>query len=119
MTTEDQITFRLRYFCRFDEEVQAHVGYIPRLQLFTQAPTEEGLKDATRATALRFLIACADRGTLGDVMRESSMRKMSDSEFERHIENPESEFVRYRYHQCESIEVTLNIDALANIGVLV
>jgi len=110
MTTEDQITFRLRYFCRFDEEVEAFVGYIPRLCLFTQAPTKEGLGKATAATALRFLIACADRGTLGDIMQESSMKKASDFEFERLLQDPESEYVRF--HQCESIEVTLNIGTL-------
>ncbi len=44
------------------------------------------------------------------------MRKVSDSEFERHIHNPELEYIQYR--QCEPIEVTLNIGSLAHVGAM-
>jgi len=111
ITREDQILFRLRCFCRFDEQVQAFVGYIPRLQIFAQSPTEDGLRDAASATALRFLMACADRGILSEIMQESRMQKVSDFEdAETVVADHDTEYIGYR--QCEPIEVTIPIDAL-------
>jgi hypothetical protein len=116
MTTEDQVTFRLRFFCRFDEEVSAFVGYVPVLQIYSQSPTEEGLKDAVRASALRFILACADRGIFGDVMHEGSMKEISDNEMEELSRKPgDAEFVSIKgYKQCsDPIEVTVPLSVIA------
>jgi len=109
MITEDQITFSLRYFCRFDEQVRAFVGYIPRFQLYTQSATEEGLEEAATAIALRYLMACVDRGTFGEVMQKSRMRRISDSEVEALANSEEGEFVSISgYKECPNpIEITL------------
>jgi hypothetical protein len=117
MTTEDQVTFRLRYFCRFDEEVRAFVGYIPTLQVYAQSPTEGGLKVAIQASALRFILACADRGIFGDVMREGSMRELSEDEDEAAalVKKKDSEFVSIEgYDKCsDTIEVTVPLSVMA------
>jgi len=109
-TTEDQITFRLHYFCRFDEEVEAFVAYIPRFQLYAQSTTEDGLKDAAHDIALRFLMACADRGTFGKLMQTSRMQKIPEAQVEDVVSNEDSEFVSISgYKECVSpIEITLS-----------
>ncbi len=115
-TTEDQVKFSLRYFCRFDEEVSAYVGYVPRLQVYAQSPTEEGLQTAVTATALRFILTCADKHSLGDIMRESQMQEISAIELEAAIANEEDhEFVTVRgYKECATpIEVSLPFSAFA------
>jgi len=115
MTTEDQVTFQLRFFCRFDEEVRAFVGYIPTLQVYAQSPTEEGLKVAVHASALRFILACANRGIFGDVMRDANMREVSATEMAALVEKGDSEFVAIRgYKECsDRIEVTVPLSVMA------
>jgi hypothetical protein len=115
MTTEDQVTFRLRYFCRFDEEVRAFVGYIPTLQVYAQSPTESGLKVAIQAGALGFILACADRGIFGDVMREGSMRELSAQEATALAKKTDSEFVTIKgSDKCsDTIEVTVPLSVMA------
>ena len=115
MIKEEQVTFRLRYFCRYDDEVRAFVGYIPRLQVFSQSPTEEGLKKATEKTALRFILACTDRQILGRVMKESQMRELSASEAEAAQSCEEWEFVSVNgYKECaDPIEITIPLSVMA------
>lgn len=113
--TPDQVTFRLRFLCRFDEEVHAFVGYVPMLQVYAQSPTQDGLKDAIQASALRFILACADRGIFGDVMRENSAKEITPSEAAELVEKADSEFVTIRgYKECsDRIEVTVPLSAMA------
>jgi hypothetical protein len=116
MTTEDQVKFCLRYFCRFDEEVHAYVGYVPRLQVYAQSPTEDGLLHAVTATALRFILTCADKHMLGDIMREAQMKEVSAVELAASVvEDGESEFVSIRgYKECANpIELTVPFSAFA------
>jgi len=120
MTTEDHITFRLRFFCRFDEEVQAYVAYIPRLQIYAQTPVERDLKKAVRKTALRFILTCADMRILDDIMHESRMKEISADEAESLRKDETAEFVSVKgYKECDSIELTLPLpltsDTLATL----
>lgn len=117
MTTEDQVTFRLRFFCRFDEEVKAFVGYIPVLQVYAQSPTKEGLDRSVQASALRFILACADRGTLGDVLREGSMKEASTKEMEGATKSDDSEFVSIRgYEEREPVDVTVPLSVAVMVA---
>ncbi len=119
MTTEDQVTFRLRYFCRYDEQVRAFVGYIPRFQLYAQSASEEGLEKAATAIALRFLMVHADRGTFGQLMQESRMLQISDREVEDVVANEDSEFVSISgYKECpHRIEITLSLPIAAQTAI--
>lgn len=108
MTTEDQITFRLRFFCRFDEEVKAYVAYIPRLQIYAQTPVERDLKNAVRKTALSFILTCADMRILDDIMHESLMKQISAEEAESLRKDETAEYVSVKgYKECDPIELTL------------
>jgi hypothetical protein len=117
MTTEDQVTFSLRFFCRFDEEVKAFVGYIPVLQVYGQSPTEEGLDKSVKASALRFILACADRGTLGDVLREGSLKEASVKEMEAATNNKNSEFVSVQgYKEAHPVDVTVPLSVAVMVA---
>jgi len=108
MTTEDQVTFRLLFFCRFDEEVKAFVAYVPRLQVYAQSAAEDELKEAVRKVALRFILACADRHILDNIMQESRMKELTPAEAEKAVSAEDWEFVSVRgYKKCDSIELTL------------
>jgi len=114
MTTEDQITFRLRFFCRFDEEVKAFVAYIPRLQIYTQTPIESELREAVRKTALSFILTCADMRILDDIMHESRMKELTDAEAEMLHADETAEFVSIGgYKQCDSVEIKLPLPLTA------
>jgi|SRR5271167_4329609 len=115
MTTEDQVTFRLRFFWRFDEEVKVFVGYIPALQVYAQSETEAGLDQSVEASALRFIQACADRGTLGDVLREGSMKEASTKEME--VVSDDSEFVSIRgYKERQPVSVTVPLSVAVMVA---
>jgi hypothetical protein len=117
MTTEDQVTFRLRFFCRFDEEVKAFVGYIPVLQVYGQADTEAGLDRSVQASALRFILACADRGTLGDVLREGSMKEISAKEMASASKSDDAEFVSIRgYKEGHPVSVTVPLSVAVMVA---
>jgi hypothetical protein len=121
MTTEDQVTFSLRYFCRYDEEVRAFVGYVPRLQVYAQSPTEDGLQQAITATALRFILTCVDKHMLGDIMREAQMKEVSAIELAASAPNDdEPEFVSiHGYKECANpIELTVPFSAFALDGAI-
>lgn len=113
--TEDQLTFRLRYFCRFDEDVEAYVGYIPSLQLYAQSPSKEDLKKAVHASALRFILACADTQVLTEIMRECGMHKVGSAEASALTQDEETEFVSVRgYKECsDPIEVSVPLSVIA------
>ena len=115
MVTEDQVTFQLRYFSRFDEEVHAFVGYVPALQVYAQSHTEESLEVAVQASALRFILACADRGIFGDVMREGRMKEISETEAAALAQKTDSEFVSIKGYKeaADRIEVTVPLSIMA------
>lgn len=107
MTTEEEVTFRLLFFCRFDEEVKAFVAYVPRLQVYAQSPVEDDLKEAVRKVALHFIRACADRRILDNIMQESRMKELTPVEAETAVKSDDWEFVSVRgYKKCDSIELT-------------
>jgi|SRR5271166_2102308 len=116
MITEDQVTFRLHYFCRFDGDVKAFVGYVPRLQVYAQSETQAGLKDAVQTTALRFILACAEKRILGDIMQESRMRELSETEAKIAASRNDWEFVSIDgYKECaDPIEVTVPFSVIAS-----
>jgi hypothetical protein len=123
MATEEQVVYYLKALCRHDKEVDAYVGVIPRLNLFSQARTEENLKIALEKTATRYILACAERGMLFSVLREAGgvPEKLSVEEIEKRKEHHQKhgvEFVAFLdegYEECsETIEVKVPIEVLAS-----
>jgi len=107
-TREDQVTFRLRFVYRFDEEVRAFVAYVPKLEIFAQAPIESDLREAVRKVSLRFLLTCADMRILDDIMHSSSMTQVSSEEAEQIRANETAEFVSISGYEKEcDVEIEL------------
>jgi hypothetical protein len=109
----EQVTYRLNIMCRHDEKTGAHIGYIPRLQVYSQANTIEDLTQALRVTAREFIIACSNKGILQSVMKEGGMHPTPRSVVDL-AEDQGEEFVSIGYKECEEpIEVTVPLSLIA------
>lgn len=121
MASKDQIIYRLSYLSRYDDEGQVFIGYIPRLQLYTQARSKERLRQALDTTATQFILACANKGILMSVLRESgahvSERVSSDEvkEKAKKAEKLGGEFVAVLGYQesTETIEVSVPMSLIS------
>lgn len=109
MTDREQIVYRLTAFCRYDEKGDVFIGYIPRLQLYSQARTKERLTQALHATATQFILACADQKMLFSVLQESGAkikRDLTPQQLSDRAENESVEFVAVAdYHECEDLPI--------------
>jgi hypothetical protein len=109
-TEKEQVIFRLRAFCRFDSDVEAFVGYLPRLQVYAQAATEDELKSALQATALRFILACADKKTLGAILHDrAGCKEVRSADEAAVIKNDSTEFISVKGYKerADPIEVSV------------
>lgn len=115
--TADEVTFRLNIMCRYDEKTRVHVGYVPRLQVYSQAESKDDLIKALRVTAREFIIACGNKHILGSVMKEGGLHPTPPALSEHALNDRDGEFVAIEgYHECEQrIEVTLPISVLAEL----
>jgi hypothetical protein len=113
--TEDKLNFQLKIMCRHDEKSGAFVGYIPRLQVYSQAYSPEDLYRALTVTAREFIIACANKGILRSVLKEGGLHATPPAVSERVMNDRDGEFVAIEgYQECEQpIEVTLPFSVLA------
>lgn len=114
MTTKEQVVFRLHALCRYDDDVKAFVGYLPRLQVYTQTRSKDTLPEALRVTALQFILACANKGILASVMRECGA-KPSTRNMDEAMTDKDFEFVAVAgYEECaQPIEVTVPLSLIA------
>lgn len=114
-TREEHVIFQLNAMCRYDEEVQVFVGYLPRLQIYSQGRTEEELADALRTTALRFIVACSDKHILPIVMREGGLQAAPSNHTIAEIAANSEDFVAVlQYRECEQpIEVSIPMSLIA------
>lgn len=117
MTTKDQIVYRLSAVCRFDEDVNAFIGYIPCLRVYTQARIEADLPKALTATATAFILACANKGILSSVLREagSTPKSVTAEEIAAVMDKGGNDFVAVMgYKECaEQIEVSVPLSLIA------
>jgi hypothetical protein len=74
------IEYSLAYFCRYDEDAKAWVGYLPALRLYSQAKDEKRLRKALHQLIVSFVSLCHERGILDDVMHERGLKKRSHRE---------------------------------------
>ena len=116
MADREQIVYRLRAMCRYDDKGEVYIGYIPRLQLYSQARTKERLTQALHSTATQFILACADQKMLFSVLRESGAKvnNFTDHQMREHAKRENVEFVAIAdYRECDDlIEVQVPFSAL-------
>ena len=75
-----KIMFQLDCLARRDEDAKVYVGYIPALNLFTQASSEERLPKALHSAALQYLTACHKRRLLDSVMERCGFKTSPETD---------------------------------------
>ena len=103
MADRDQIVYQLSAMCRYDKDAEIFIGYIPSLQVYTQAKTKERLTQALHSTATQFILACADQKILFSVLREAGAKKASAQQIQER-RNKNVDFIGIAdYHECEDL----------------
>jgi hypothetical protein len=70
-----QVSFRLKFATRHDDDADVYVGYCPALKLYSQGVTEEEASTAVVSAATLFLVTCYERDILHSVLRRRGMTK--------------------------------------------
>ncbi len=107
-TKEEHVIFQLNAMCRYDDEAKAFVGYLPRLQVYSQGRTEEELTEALRVTALQFIIACANKHILGSVMREGGSQPVTRNLAEK-LTDKNAEFVAVLQYKERDLPIEVSV----------
>jgi len=72
-----EVTFRLQFATRLDEETQVHVGFCPLLNLYSQGTSTEEASRAVVSAATLFIAECYKREILGSVLRDRGMTEVA------------------------------------------
>jgi predicted RNase H-like HicB family nuclease len=70
-----QVSFRLQFNTRRDDEADVYVGYCPALKLYSQGTTEEEAEEAVVSAVKLFLVACYERDILHSALRNRGMTR--------------------------------------------
>jgi len=75
-----QVMFKLDCLTRRDENAGVYVGYIPALNIFTQASAKERLEAALESAASLYIVACHRRKLLDRVLTGMGFNPTTDLE---------------------------------------
>jgi predicted RNase H-like HicB family nuclease len=75
--TPVQVSFRLQFVTRRDDEANVYVGYCPALKLYSQGTTEQEAGEAVVSAVKLFLVACYERDLLHSALRTRGMTRAS------------------------------------------
>jgi hypothetical protein len=70
-----QVSFRLKFATRRDDEANVFVGYCPALKLYSQGVTEQESEEAVVSAVKLFLVACYERDILHSALRKRGMTR--------------------------------------------
>ena len=70
-----QVSFRLKFATRRDDESNVYVGYCPALKLYSQGRTEHESEEAIVSAVKLFLVACYERDILHSALRKRGMTR--------------------------------------------
>lgn len=97
-----QVSFRLKFATRRDDEADVFVGYCPALKLYSQGMTEHDAEEAVVSAVKLFLVACYERDILHSALRARGMTKASSMIAAEQIKNNEAkEYISIRPFERE------------------
>jgi hypothetical protein len=70
-----QVSFRLKFATRRDDEANVYVGYCPALKLYSQGVTEQESEEAVVSAVKLFLVACYERDILHSALRRRGITR--------------------------------------------
>jgi hypothetical protein len=75
-----QVSFRLKFAMRHDDDADVYVGYCPALKLYSQGTDMDEAKAAIISAAKLFIVRCYERDILHTVLRERGMTRASSEQ---------------------------------------
>jgi hypothetical protein len=72
-----QVSFRLKFAMRRDDDANVHVGYCPALKLYSQGADKMEAKAAIVSAAKLFIVRCYEKDILHTVLRDRGMTRAS------------------------------------------
>lgn len=117
---ELEVSFKLPFATRFDEDAKVHIGFCPILKLYSQGDTVDEAEAAAVSAAALFIGACYERKILGKFMHDHGMSKIAP-ERQIALENADKPYIRVRpvpgYDRVVERDVPIHILAMqAQIG---
>ena len=88
-----QVMFKLDCLYRQDNDAKVFVGYIPALNIFTQARTEDRLKPALTSAASQFILACHKRKLLDSVLAKLGFASTPDMDIAEEAKAERAQFI--------------------------
>jgi hypothetical protein len=91
-----QVSFRLQFATRRDDEANVYVGYCPALKLYSQGTTEQESEEAIVSAVKLFLVACYERDILHSALRTRGMTKATSMVADQIQKDERKEFITVR-----------------------
>jgi hypothetical protein len=91
-----QVSFRLQFATRRDDEANVYVGYCPALKLYSQGRTEHESEEAIVSAVKLFLVACYERDILHSALRNRGMTRATSMVAEQIKKNENEEYIAVR-----------------------
>jgi hypothetical protein len=88
-----QVSFRLQFATRRDDDAGVYVGYCPALKLYSQGRTEKESEEAVVSAVKLFLVACYERDILHSALRSRGMTRATSIVAERIKKNSDEQFI--------------------------
>lgn len=88
-----QVSFRLQFATRRDDEANVYVGYCPALKIYSQGKTEQESEEAVVSAVKLFLVACYERDILHSALRNRGMTRASTDAASRIKQDSKKEFI--------------------------
>lgn len=96
-----QVSFRLKFATRRDEEASVYVGYCPALKLYSQGVTEHEAEEAVVSAVKLFLVACYERDILHSALRNRGMTRATSMVANQIKKNENKEFISVQQFERE------------------
>jgi hypothetical protein len=96
-----QVSFRLQFATRRDDEANVYVGYCPALKLYSQGITEHQAEEAIVSAVKLFLVACYERDILHSALRNRGMTRASSMVADKIMKDDRKEFISVRPFEKE------------------
>jgi hypothetical protein len=91
-----QVSFRLQFATRRDDEANVYVGYCPALALYSQGATEQESEEAIVSAVKLFLVTCYERDILHSALRTRGMTKATSMIADEIKKDERKEFISVR-----------------------
>lgn len=88
-----QVSFRLKFATRRDDEANVWVGYCPALKLYSQGRTEQESEEAVVSAVKLFLVACYERDILHSALRIRGMTRATSMVADQIQKDESKEFI--------------------------